>query len=484
MVTHTTDTILDKNTHNLNTLLKQLEEMKDAPASERLQFIQEGALSILEKNKDFDWGGAYDTSRVPFQERGRQIEELNKDWKCLNTSWSESPLPEHWKDAGAKLLEHLASLIHGAQNEWREDEISQLSSIWDTAPDITKEFNDCTLTAWGASEPYSRTRARNHNKEVRQSDAVQQLQSVVDDIKDEILPKEEQTSDLDALFQIYQKGNLSMDAIKNLVVEIMEKRSQETELEKEEQKLEPPTSESVAKLKDVPKEEVPEVVEPPKVEEPIKAEEAPVQPDAFYKKRVSDLASEPVLDAPRISHTIVDDENAAKLLTKDLGRHKIGDKQYPIKNMDEDPEPAPLEGVVKKVGDPHDRSSAVQELMPKNFQMSLRMWTDAICDATCDVWTYAGGGSSIYRGYDGNQCLSFVWKNGRYKKGTLTDQSTANESIRLDIADVGDGRFKVYLMIHPKDGPRKWREESLSRTQLDKLHADPKSLIEKVLESD
>lgn len=466
MVTRTSDIDTDTNIHNLNNLLTKLDEMRSdgVPAPERLRFIQKNSQTLLTKRDEFDWSRAYDDTALPFFERQKKLDELRKDWKVLQQSWTSSPLSSQWKDLGDELLKQLNGLLAEAQQEEGTREIEELASIWDTSPDVTEAFDDCNLTAWGAHEPYSHTRARESRKKRKERELVEELKQAVENAKVEASHPADKDEGFQELWKLWKDGSISIETLKELdpfATGTLVKATQEASIEEE-----------VEEIKEM---------QPP--------------PDEFPdKKKASDIVQQETLGAPRISSTIVDDGAAAETLTRKLERQKFVRKTYPIKTEEDESEPAPepeiterrpppvTEGVVRQVHDPLGQpSKRSQSEFPEVLMLNAKTWTEALSEATCEVWTYTGAGTSLYRSrVEGDECRSLVWTHG--STGRAPQAISSQWSARLDVARE-ENAFKVFLKINSPKVNRRWYEATLLEDELEKLHADPKPFIEKALSS-
>jgi hypothetical protein len=458
MVAGTTDTYTDTNIHNLNKLLEKLDSMRSegVPAPDRLRFIQENSQTLFVKDYQFDWDRAYDGAALPFLERQKKLEELKKDWKALQASWTTSPLSSQWKNLGEELLRQLNSILSEAQGEESSREIEELSSLWDTSPDITEVYDDCVLTAWGASEPHSRIRARESKKKARERELFDELKQVVADAKVEARPPAEQDADFQEVWKLWKDGSVSIEDLKKM------------------------NKEAVAHLAAV-AEEVQE----------IKEAQETLPPPADLPEKASDLVQKESLEAERISRTVVDDGAAADHLTRKLEHQGFERKEYPVKMEEEEisPEPVPYElpkvssppvteGEVRKVRDPLGQPS--KKTAKPGALLVAKTWTEALNEATCEVWNFGGAGTSLYRRQGGVECESLVWRFGSDQ--FVRSINEVHWSVRLDILEDGEER-QVFMMINSPNSKRQWHEEKLTQEGLEKLHADPKPFIEKVLAS-
>jgi len=438
-----------QNIHTVQTLLTKLDKLKKEGASplERIQVIQEDGGRIVD-DPHFSMAEAFMFDRKHRSERQQKLCDISERVKHLKSLWDVGPFGEDIEQAGTKLLTYLNEFVDRAERSERQKEIEELSSMWETAPDLSDYFGCRAVTP-----------------ERTKREAVARKKEELDGARRKL------ADEISATRAEYEKSKppmkVEMPSEDSAYIKAPVEESESQKLSKQLWEL---TDEQEKMAEKVHKETLAAM-----------SKEARKSKDA----EVGEEVAETIENLPEVESLKPKDENDTSGMAAYKAAKKIEDH---IKDLDERGEPRQLikkKFAVKVAIDHHSEHTTpvfrVSDPRPKPNREEVPFEGDALTGMAWGMALTAVLGEdykfdlSAKNSIEGFVGITMVFRSTLGKVKTSSPLSRA----RLNMWEPEDGKFKIEIFIQSdKWGRHEIKERALSAAELKTVHADPRKWLE------
>ena len=437
-----------QNIHTVQTLLTKLDKLKKEGASplERIQVIQEDGGRIID-DPHFSMAEAFMFDRKHRSERQQKLCDISERVKHLKSLWDVGPFADDIEQAGTKLLSYLNEFVDRAERKERQAEIEELSSMWETAPDLSDYFGCMAITPERTKrEAVARKKEELDGARRKLADEISATRAEYEKSKPPM--KVEMPSEDSAYIKAPVEESESQQLSKQLWELTDEQEKMAERLHKET---------LVAMSKEARKSNREELVE--EVTETI--ENLP-SADSLKPEDESDTSGMAAYEAAKkIEDRILD--------LDERGQPREIIKTFPVKEAID--HHAERQIPVFKVSDPKPKPNR-EEVPFEGDALTGMAWGMALTQVLGEDYKFDLSAKNSIEGFVG---ITMVFRSTLGKVKTSSPLSRA----RLNMWEPEDGRYKIEIFIQSdKWGRHEIKERALSAAELKAVHADPRKWLE------
>ena len=436
-----------QNIHTVQTLLTKLDKLKKEGASplERIQVIQEDGGRIID-DPHFSMAEAFMFDRKHRSERQQKLCDISERVKHLKSLWDVGPFADDIEQAGTKLLSYLNEFVDRAERKERQAEIEELSSMWETAPDLSDYFGCTAITPERTKrEAVARKKEELDGARRKLADEISATRAEYEKSKPPM--KVEMLSEDSAIIKAPVEESESQKLSKQLWELTDEQEKVAERIHKE--TLEAMTKEARKSNREELVEEVTETIKNLPAVDSIKVEEGDRHGQEAFKV------------AKQIENRIhaLDEQGAPRMETKPMKviRHE---------------EVEPVKRVHFLVSTPRRVEPNREEVPFEGDALTGMAWGMALTQVLGEDYKFDLSAKNSIEGFVG---ITMIFRSTLDKVKKSSPLSRA----RLNMWEPEDGKFKLTMSVQSdKWGHHEINERALSAEELKAVHADPRKWLE------